>query len=141
MHGRDLAAVGKPLGGDSDARAREISRVSFAGGRRRVQRAGEGVAGSARGARARERITGGNGDDDAHVRAAAGAGRLGLGDKPRRTVMTGGTNASVRCQMNRRLRKTSVGRIVGATKLLGETHHRMVRRPGNITRWSSCTRV
>jgi hypothetical protein len=60
---------------------------------------------------------------------------------PRRTVMTGGTNASERHWMNQRLRKTSVSRTVSATKLLDETHHRMVRRCEFITRQSSCARV
>jgi hypothetical protein len=31
--------------------------------------------------------------------------------------------------MNRRWEKESIGRTVGATLLLGETHHRMVQRP------------
>jgi hypothetical protein len=43
--------------------------------------------------------------------------------------------------MNRQLKNKIVGRTVGALLLLGETNHRIVRRPILLTRRSSCARV
>jgi hypothetical protein len=55
--------------------------------------------------------------------------------------MTGGTNTSERCQMNQRCRNKSVGRTTGLVLLLGESRHRMNRRPRKYMRQSSCARV
>jgi hypothetical protein len=77
--------------------------------------------------------------------AAYGRGRggreLGFESKRPPTEMTSRTHASVERRMNRRWKNRSVGRIIGATELRGETTHRMVWRPIFITRRSSCARV
>jgi hypothetical protein len=115
--------------------------VGLRGGRRRARGRGGGRAGCG-GTRARAV------SPELGTRAAASGERRRLWRvrvrwrrTRRRTVMTGGTNASVKRRMNRRCKITSVGRTVGALMLLGESNHRMDRRPENTTRRSSCARV
>jgi hypothetical protein len=77
----------------------------------------------------------------AYGRGSGGRERLGFEMKRPPTEMTSRTHASVECRMNQQWKNRSVGRTVGATKLRGETRHRMVRRPIFITCRSSCARV